>query len=497
MTSQLIILQVIVPLISAPFCVLFRNARLAWLIALVVSWITFAIAIMILGIVIDQGPVSYLLGNWQVPWGIEYKVDLIGAILLVLVSAIAAVIMPYALKSVEKEIERPRIYLFYTMLLLCLAGLLGIAVTGDAFNLFVFLEISSLSTYVLVSMGKNRRALTASFHYLIMGTTGATFYIIGVGLMYMITGTLNMSDLATLIPAVADNRTIQVALAFILVGLGIKLAMFPLHAWLPNAYTYAPSVVSVFLASTATKIAIYVLVRMVFTIFGKVEILDILPIRYLIMGLAIIAMFSASLIAIFQVDLKRMLAFSSLAQIGYILLGLSFDSITGLSAGIVHLFNHGLMKGALFMVAGAVYFRFGSTKLEQIEGLGKTMPWTMAAFVVAGLSMIGVPLTVGFVSKWYLMMAAFEQGYWPIAMLIVLSSLLAVIYVWRVVELAYFREPAATSQLKGGIAKQDPPLSMLIPMWVLSLATVYFGIDATRTMDIALIAASSLKGMMP
>jgi len=497
MTSQLIILQVIVPMLSAPFCVLLRNARIAWLIALVVTWVTFAISIAVLMMVIDQGSVSYLLGNWQIPWGIEYKVDLVGASLLVLVSGIAALIMPYALRSVEREIEGPRIYLFYTMILLCLAGLLGIAVTGDAFNLFVFLEISSLSTYVLVSMGKDKRALTASFHYLIMGTIGATFYIIGVGLMYMIVGTLNMSDLATLIPAVADNRTIQVALAFILVGLGIKLALFPLHAWLPNAYTYAPSVVSVFLAATATKVAVYVLIRMIFTIFGDVEIFAIVPIRNLVMGLAVVAMFSASAIAIFQINLKRMLAFSSLAQIGYIILGLSFDSITGLSAGIVHLFNHGLMKGTLFMVAGAVYYRFGATNLKQIEGLGKTMPLTMAAFVVAGLSMIGVPLTVGFVSKWYLISAALEQGYWPIALLIVLSSLLAVIYVWRVVELAYFREPAEAAALSDGRYRKDPPLSMLIPMWVLSIGTIYFGIDATRTMDIAILAASSLKGLMP
>ena len=432
------------------------------------------------------GTIVYELGGWAAPWGIEYRIDSLNAFILVIVTLIGAIVMPYARRSVETEIPVSRIYLFYTMLLLCEAGLLGIAITGDAFNLFVFLEISSLSSYVLISFGKDRRALTAAYRYLITGTIGATFYIVGVGLIYNVTGSLNIHDLSKLIPELAGSRTIQAALAFLTVGLGIKVALFPMHMWLPNAYAYAPSVVTVFLAATATKVAVYALIRVVYSIFGTIDILEIVTVRDMLVILALLAMFSGSLVAIYQKNIKRMLAFSSVAQIGYMVLGLSFDTVTGVAAGIIHLFNHAVMKGGLFMALGAISYRTGSVYLDDFAGLGKKMPLTMAAFVGGGLSLIGVPLTVGFVSKWYLIQAALEKGWWIVAILIVVSSLLAVIYVWRVVEIIYFRKPNKTSDIK------EVPLSMLLPTWVLIGAAFYFGIDATTTLDVAFTAAKVL-----
>ena len=480
-------LQVVVPLMAAPLCVLLRRPALAWALTLAVSWVVLAIAVLLLLRVLETGPVTYFLGNWAAPWGIEYRVDMAGAFVLVIVAAIGAVVTPFARRSVEREIPRDRIYLFYAMYLLCLTGLLGIAITGDAFNLFVFMEISSLSSYVLIGLGKERRALTAAYRYLIMGTLGATFYLIGVAMMYMMTGTLNMADLATLMPAVADTRTILVALAFLTVGISLKLALFPLHLWLPNAYTYAPSVVTAFLAATATKVAVYILIRIFFTIFGGVEVFQIKIIGDVLMGLAILAMVSGSAVAIYQNNVKRMLAYSSVAQIGYMVLGLSFATVTGLTGTIVHLFNHALIKCALFMALGCVFLRIGSVHIGDMAGLGRRMPVTMASFVVSGLSLIGVPLTVGFISKWYLIQAALEKGWWPIAVLVLFSSLLAVIYIWRVVEVAYFR-PAP----EGGPAPAEAPLSMLAPMWLLTGAAVYFGIDATRTLEVAGGAAAFL-----
>jgi multicomponent Na+:H+ antiporter subunit D len=485
-------LQVVIPLMAAPVCVLLRRPVLAWALTLAVSWVVLAIAVALLLRVLETGPVTYPLGNWAAPWGIEYRVDMAGAFVLVIVAAIGAVVTPFARRSVEHEIARDRIYLFYAMYLLCLTGLLGIAITGDVFNLFVFLEISSLSSYVLIGLGAERRALTAAYRYLIMGTLGATFYLIGVAMMYMMTGTLNMADLATLMPAVADTRTILVALAFLTVGISLKLALFPLHLWLPNAYTYAPSVVTAFLAATATKVAVYILIRIFFTIFGGVEVFRINLIGDVLMGLAILAMVSGSAVAIYQNNVKRMLAYSSVAQIGYMVLGISFATVTGLTGSIVHLFNHALVKCALFMALGCVFMRIGSVHIGDMAGLGRRMPVTMASFVVSGLSLIGVPLTVGFVSKWYLVQAALEKGWWPIAVLVLFSSLLAVIYIWRVVEVAYFR-PAP----EGGPAPAEAPLSMLMPMWLLTGASVYFGIDATRTLEVAGAAAAFLLRATP
>ena len=474
-------LQVVLPLIAAPICLLLRRA---WLWATIVTWFCLGIAIYLLREVLSVGAISYPIGDWAAPIGIEYKIDLLSAFLLVIVSSIGAVVLPYAHASVSSEIPDARIYLFYTMYLLCLCGLLGIAVTGDAFNLFVFLEISSLSSYVLISMGRYRRSLTAAYRYLIMGTVGATFYIIGVGMMYMMTGTLNMADLANRIPAVAETRTIQVAIAFIVVGLSLKLAIFPLHMWLPNAYTFAPSVVTIFLAATATKVAVYALLRMIFTVFGGEPLFVI---GEVLMILSVAAMFVGSLVAIYQTNIKRMLAYSSIAQIGYMVLGISFITTTGLAGGIIHLFNHALVKGALFMAVGGMFFRIASVRLDDMAGIGKRMPITTGCFVIAGLGLIGVPLTAGFISKWYLVSAALEKEMWLIAVLILISSLLAVIYIWRVVEVAYFHAPP-----KRTAVMSEPPLSMLIPLFILTGASIYFGIDASRTVDIAMAAAQFL-----
>ncbi len=485
--DQLPILQVITPLISAPLIVILRKPRAAWGSALIITWATFAISLSLLMQVLDNGTIIYRIGGWAAPWGIEYVLDKVGAFVLLIVSGIGAVVMTYARRSVEHEIPKDRVYLFYTMYLLCLTGLLGIVITGDVFNLFVFLEISSLSSYVLISLGKDRRALSAAYRYLIMGTIGATFYIIGVGLMYMMTGTLNMTDLATLLPTITDIRVIQAAMAFLTVGICLKLALFPLHLWLPNAYTFAPSVVTAFMAATATKVAVYVLIRLVFTVFGGVNVFETLGVQNILMALAIMAMFAASTIAIYQNNVKRLFAYSSVAQIGYIVLGISFASETGLAAGIIHLFNHAIMKCAIFLGLGCVALRMGGVTLKDMNGLGHRMPWTMAAIVLGGLSLIGIPMTVGFISKWYLVRAAIEQDMWLIAALIVLSSLLAVIYVWRIVETAYLKPtPENAAPVK------EAPLSMLMPLWVMALSSIYFGLDATNTLTIALDAASSL-----
>lgn len=483
------ILQVVVPLLCAPICVLLRDAKLSWLWATIVTWITFFIALVLLGKVLASGLIIYELGSWPAPWGIEYRIDAANALVLVIVTAIAAITLPYAKVSVEKEVARPRIYLFYLMYMLCMTGLLGITTTADAFNLFVFLEISSLSSYVLISLGGNRRALTASYRYLIMGTLGATFYIIGVGMMYMMTGSLNMADLATLLPAVDHTRTVLAAFAFVVVGLGLKLAMFPLHTWLPNAYAFAPSAVTVFLASTATKVAIYALLRLVFTVFGGTDLFASTDISLMLIIVALIGMFAGAFVAIFQTDVKRMLAYSSVSQVGYMVLGIGMATAAGLTGGIVHLFNHAVMKGAAFMAVGAMFYVIGSVRLNDLAGIGKRMPVTTAVFLVAGLSLIGTPLTVGFISKWQLVQASLALGWWYVAAGILLSSLLAIVYVWRVVEVAYLKAPP-----EGAVRRSEAPLSMLVPMIVLAAATVWFGIDGDTTLRIAGEAANALMG---
>ncbi len=483
------ILQVAVPLITAPLCILLRQRDVAWAMATIASWVAFALSAMLLVEVQRVGVVSYALGSWPPPWGIEYRIDALNAFVLLVVSGVSAVVMLYARDSILAEFGRNRDYLFYSGYLLAFSGLLGITVTGDAFNLFVFLEISALGTYMLIAAGQDRRALLASFQYLILGTIGATFIVIGVGFLYAMTGTLNMADLAERVRPYGANPAIVVAYAFLVVGASLKLALFPLHLWLPNAYTFAPSMVSAFLAATATKVALYVLVRFVFTVFGPEFSFDTLSLGLPLVLLAILGIFITSTVAIFQENVKRMLAYSSVAQIGYMVLGVSLHTVAGVAAGLIHLFNHALMKGALFCAVGCVAYRVGASDLGAFAGAGRRMPWTMAAFCAGGLSLIGVPLTAGFISKWFLVLAVLERGWWPLAGLLVLSSMLAVIYIWRVVEAAYFRDPPA-----GAGPGEEAPLSLLLPTWILVVANVWFGIDTSLTVGGAMTAAQSLIG---
>ncbi len=487
-STHLPALQIVIPLISAPLCLLVRNRRLAWFVAMLASASALLISILLLRHVHDHGVISYALGGWAAPFGIEYRVDYLSAFVLLLVSALGSIVCAYSPASVDSEIPADKHYLFYCAYMLCMTGLLGIVVTGDVFNVFVFLEVASLSAYILISLGKSRQALTAAYQYLVMGTVGSTFILIGIGFLYMMTGTLNMVDLADKLGPVLATRQVLVAFAFFTVGVSIKMALFPLHLWLPNAYTNAPSVVTAFLAATATKVAVYILIRFVFTIFGVQFAFDSTPVAAALMPLSLIGILVASGAAIFQKSVKRMLAYSSVAQIGYMVLGISFVSVSGLTGGIVHLFNHALMKGGLFLAVGCVALRMGSTTLDDFRGIGYRMPVTMFAFVLGGLSMIGVPLTVGFISKWYLILAALEKGWWPVVVLILFSSLLAVVYIWRVVEVAYFQKPADESPVR------EAPLSMLVPMCILIAASIYFGVQTEMTVGIARQAAELLMG---
>ena len=472
-------LQVVIPLIAAPLCLLAGRASLAWTIAFLASACATAAAATLAYQTLRHGPISYHMGGWAPPWGIEYAVDSANAFILLLVSGIATVVLLYCSSSVTKEIRAGREHMFYCMFILCLTGLLGIAITGDAFNIFVFLEISSLSSYALIAMGGQRKALTASFQYLIMGTIGATFFLIGVGLLYMITGTLNLADLQTRIPQIQDSRPLLAAFAFITVGLALKAALFPLHLWLPNAYAYAPSGVSAFMAATATKVSLYVLLRFTFTLFGAEFAFGELPLHWVLLVPAVIAMFAGSFSAIFQRDIKRMLAYSSVAQIGYITLAIALASQAGVQAAMLHMFNHGLMKAALFCALGCIFYRIGSTRIEDMAGLGRQMPWTFAAIVTGGLSLLGAPLTAGFISKWFLVQAALEQSLWWLVVLIVASSMLAVVYVWRLVEALYFKKPTAGSE-----NVREAPLSVLLPTLLLAAANIYFGLDTRLTVEL-------------
>jgi multicomponent Na+:H+ antiporter subunit D len=487
-------LQVVVPLLSAPLIVLLRPPGLAWAAATATSLMAFAIAITLTLGVSNGNNFPYDMGSWPAPYGITLSVDALSAILLLISTGASSAALLGGRRSINTQVEASRQPLFYSAWILVLAGLVGIVVSADAFNIFVFMEISSLASYVLIAGGPDRRALPAVFKYLIMGTIGATFYLIGVGLIYMMTGTLNMADMALRIQDVSDQSPILVAAGFITIGLALKAAVFPLHLWLPNAYTYAPHAVTVFLAACATKVALYVLIRFDFVVFQPNLAGHALQFAYFLMPLAILAILVASAAALFEPNLKRLLAYSSVAQIGYITLGASLVSKAGLTSSVLHIFNHSLAKGALFLSVACLAMRFPSTRLEALAGAGRTMPWTMAAFTLAGLSLIGVPGTAGFISKWYLISAVLNEGALGIglAAVIVVSSLMAAVYIWKVIEVAYFQLP-----LDGYTTVREAPLELLAVTGLAALANIYFGLSSDLPVSLSTDAAQLLLGVTP
>jgi len=316
-----------------------------------------------------------------------------------------------------------------------------------------------------------------------MGTIGACFYLLGVGYLYIVTGSLNMADLARLLPPLYESPVILVALVFFVMGMAIKMGLFPMHFWLPDAYTFAPSAVSSFIAPLMTKVMAYVLFRVLLTIFEPSYSLQKVPVGVFLTWLSAAAILFGSILAIAQSDLKRMLAYSSVANIGYIVLGLGLGNKLALIGGLFHILNHAFMKAALFMASAGIMYKTGMRNIYQFRGLRRKMPLTMAAFIVATLSMVGIPPTAGFFSKLYLILGAIEARQWFFIAVILISSLLNAVYFFRVIELAFFkpynsghpspRHPAADEEKAG---MDEMPWSMLIPTLVIAVGIILLGL---------------------
>ena len=416
---------------------------------------------------LDTGALRYHVAGWPPPFGIEIVLDPLSGVMATLVSGMAVLAGVYS-KPYLASFSRWRGGIFYSVYVVLVTGLLGIVVTGDLFNLYVFLEISSLSAYALLSAGGSR-SVVAVFRYLLVGTVAASFYLIGVGYLYALTGTLNMADMAARLPAEPDSVVIVVAVSFIVIGLAIKAALFPLHGWLPDAYTFAPGQVIGFVAAVMAKVSAYAIYRILYFVFID-ESAPREPI-YLLGWASVIAVVAGSLMALAQNDVQRMLAYSSIGQMGYIMLGISIGTPLALTGALLHVINHAVMKGCLFMAVNGVQWRVGVFRVRDFAGMATRLPLTMAAFTVAAISMIGLPPTAGFFSKYYLALAAVGTGHVPFLAALVISSLLGAVYFFRVLELAYLRKdedaPSNAHEL---------PVSMLAPIVGLAILVVLLGV---------------------
>lgn len=420
--------------------------------------------------VLTVGRVRHTLGGWKAPIGIEFVVDGLSAFMLMTITVIAFSVGLYAREAVRRETPGREVP-FYGMMLILLLGLCGMVLTGDLFNLYVFIEISALSGYALVSVADARAAVSA-FRYIILGTLGASFYLLGVGFLYLLTGSLNMADVAQLLPKIADNPVVAVSLAMMVGGLGLKMALFPLHFWLPDAYTTASSTATALVAPVMTKVSAYVILRMLFFVYGA-ELSERLGANAVVGWCSAAGIVVASLMAVAQTDVKRMLAYSSVAQLGYIGVGIGLATPLALVGAMLHVLNHATMKCCLFLVSGSVDMQTGRRRVAEWEGLGRVMPWTFAAFTVAALAMVGLPPTNGFFSKWYIVLGSVQAGAGVLGVVVVASSLLTAGYMFRLIERVW-AAPAPVEASEGPLLTRLPALVLGVAILVLGLGNVWF-----------------------
>ncbi len=438
------------------------------------------------------GPISYHVGSWNPPWGIQMYVDYLSAYMAVITTGVGLLIVFYSTKYADKMIEEKNIAIFFSLQLLLISGLTGMVVTGDIFNLFVFLEIASLASYSLVPIAGRkgtRGRIEASFRYLYMGAIASTFVLIGIGLAYMVTGTLNMADLAFRLVTAKEvyPKLVLASLGFFVVGFSLKSALFPLHIWLPDAYAHAPAPVNALSSGLTINVGVYALIRLFYSIFG-IEFVTKTGFISLLQFLAGLAIIVGSLFAMAQNDVLRILAYSSVSQIGYVVLGVTLLSKDGLRGGLLHMLYHSVIKGTMMLAVGAVQYKTGKRNIKDFAGLGKKMPYTMLAFSIAALSMIGIPPLTGFVSKWILLLGAVEAKSYAPAFVILASSLLNAVYYIRMINYIHFKGEVDDKTSK---RIDETPLSMLVPIFILGLSAMFLGMFAHIPLKIIEKAVSS------
>ncbi len=483
----------VLPMIAAAAIPFVTNSYFAWLTSLLICLVSLLNSFFLYDKFKLVGKISYAFGNWEPPWGIEFVIDGANIGLIILVAFISLIITFYSRFSLFSEIVSKDIPKAYSAWLLCIGSLNGLIMTADAFNLFVFLEISALSSITLIALGagSDKRALLASYNYLIIGAIGATLYVIGVGYLYAITGTLNMADLVIRFQNLdANNMAMLTGVSFMIAGIMVKAAIFPAHVWLPAAYSYAPSAVSSLLAAISTKASLYVLARLIFGVFGDLENFNAFFFHWILIPLSLFGIFYGTIAAIYEKDLKKLLAQSSVAQIGYISIAFSLKTIPGITAAFVHIFNHALIKGGLFMAIGMFSVALQSRiNMFNSVGLGKKMPITFVGFLICGLGLIGLPLTSGFISKLLLIKAMFESNHFLLIFLILLSSALSVIYLWKIVEVMWLQEP------KGDINEIEETSHMYVPIWIIAFFIILFGFNPEFIINLSSLASNALIGV--
>jgi multicomponent Na+:H+ antiporter subunit D len=492
---QIIPLFVAIPLGAAFFIPMVgkKNVRLSDTLANIT---TLALLVMSLSVIGKSG--VYWMGGWVpklgVPVGINLVLDGVSVFMLVTITLISFLVTLYSIRYMDKFTSRAR---FYSLFLLMMAGMNGLALTGDLFNLYVFLEIASIASYALVAFGCQHEELEASFKYLILGSVGSTLILFGVGIMYAMTGTLNMAQISTVIGG--DLKAIHLfAVALFLSGFALKSALVPFHAWLPDAHPSAPAPISAMLSGVLIKtVGIYAMARLVLNVIGLTPLIS-----NVMLVLGTISMVVGVLLAMGQDDIKRFLAYSSISQVGYIVLGIGLGTRLGIAAALFHLINHAVFKSLLFLNAGAVEYATGTRDLNKMGALREKMPVTGTTSLIGSLSIAGIPPFSGFWSKLFIIIAAVHAQRYGFAAWAAGVSILTLAALMRWQRRAFGGEPgeayAEAREVPGFMQVSMIALAVLCTvmglLWV-PQAREGFIIPAARVLQEGLNYAANVLGM--
>lgn len=493
MSDHLPVIIFLIPFLTA-IClpmVCHGRRRLSGFVALAATCVMCLAAGFNLYDVLLHGETRYAFGGWPIstslpafPLGIEWVNDQLAAAMLVTLSGVASICLLFGRTHMPDSLGG-RVVLYYTLVLILLAGLAGIVLAGDIFNVFVFMEVVALSAYALVGLGGGR-ALVASFRYLILGTLGSSFYLLGVVFFYAATGTLNMGDLADQLrvnPELMTSKAVIGGSTFLFIGLGIKMALFPLHGWLPGAYSRAPNAVSPLLAGLMTKVSLYAWVRIMFWVLGAGAEIGHVHLLALLGGLGTVAAVAGALLALAQQNVKRMFAYGGISHVGLILIGVSQGNQTGFAGGMYYMINDAVMQAGAFFIAGAAVSLHGAHTVKDLVRVRKS-PWLIGPLIVLAMSMIGVPPTGGFFGKWQILLSALEAGNYLAVGSIVVATLLTMAYFQRLF-ISIFgdsdlrKKPSESdAEQASGSVRAEASLSLRVSLGMTSAAIIVLGLLA-------------------
>jgi multicomponent Na+:H+ antiporter subunit D len=443
-----------------------------WIFVTLISFALFIIALYGVAVTQQFPMLVYKMGNWPPPLGIVMAFDSLSAFMTLVISILVFTGAVFSFRYMSHYTGQ---WKFYTLYMLITAGMMGISITGDLFNMFVFLEIAAISSYALVAFGVEAEELEASFKYMVMGEVGGLTFLLAIALLYAKTSTLNLADMSNSLQMIGQTPFFWMVLGMLLFAFSIKAAFVPFHSWLPDAHPAAPAPISSLLSGIFIKVlGMYTMARLVFNVFGLSRANDPTFFNVLI-GIGLLSIAFAGVTALSQKDYKRLLGYSSVSQVGYIMLGFGIGNYYGVTGAIFYILAHALAKGLLFLTSGSVVYATGTRDISKLAGLGEKMSTTAWSFRFGSMSLIGLPPLVGFFAKYYIIWGALKAGLIWLAVVAILLSVLTLGYLLKIENNVFMK--------KGKAQVNKAPFTMRIAMVFLVVLIVLFGIGFQQIVD--------------